>query len=527
MAGLKQSSVFVCRLRISSIPMTKREYDAESALAALPADKLGSAERQTGPTLNAGQQHLFALATVAHASMYFGGDAGTGKTHVTQAIIDALRDAGRVVVVCAPTGQAAQHLDGMTIHSLFGLRPVAGASNGQCTHLHKWSLRSDLEAAETIVIDELSMVSEQLFNDMNRRLRFLRDGSRPMGGVQIIALGDFAQLPPVGDRATAAGRFCFHARDFHSLFGTNMFQLTQQMRQADDVRFAQLLSRIRVANGTLSADDKTLLNSRRYTPGPVPFDMPYLFSRTNDVVSHNAVCAARLGPEVPAYVWKAIDWTANDEAAAALRTMRMDEEVDLRVGAPVLLRFNLDQRRRLVNGTRGIVRAIVPPCELGLRSCGQCEVCKGDAPRPEHKFEDFLGALPRDARVPVPLVEMDINGTPVVYAFGLHCQEKMKPARGRGGALGALAPGSLLCSRTQLPLTLAWAFTMHKAQGMTMPQVCVSMNRLFEAGQLYVALSRARRLEDVHIIGDYIPVARIVSAPDAVAFERRYMRPLH
>lgn len=507
--------------------MTKREYDAESALATLPADKCSGDERQTGPTLNAGQRRIFELATTQHASIYFGGDAGTGKTYVTQAIIDAMRDAGRAVVVCAPTGQAAQHLDGMTIHSLFGLRPAQGDGGGPCMQLRGWTLKAELEAAETIIIDEISMVSEQLFNDMNRRLRFMRDRTRPMGGVQIIGLGDFCQLPPVGDPKTASGRFCFHASDFAALFGTNMFQLTEQMRQADDVRFAQLLARIRVADGTLSAEDKALLNSRRYTPGPVPFDMTYLFSRTNDVVSHNAVCMERLGPDVPAFVWKAIDWTASDDVAFALNTMRMEKEIDLRVGAPVLLRFNLDQRRRLVNGARGIVRAIVPPCELGLRACGRCEVCKGDVPRPEHKFVDFLGSLPADPRTPVPLVELDINGTPVVYAFGLHCQEKKRPLRIRGRSCEGGKLGAPMCSRTQLPLTLACGLTMHKSQGMTMPAACVSTNRLFEAGQLYVALSRVRRLEDVYIIGDYIPVKRIVSAPDAVAFERRHMRPLN
>lgn len=482
-------------------------------------------------SLNPEQQRLFDIVVGGRHSVYFGGDAGTGKTHVTQIMIDAMRDAGLQVVVCAPTGQAAQHLDGTTIHTLFGLTP-ARDQGAPCTLVRKWDLEPALRGADVIVIDELSMVSQQLFDDMNRRMARTRPhaGGRPMGGVQTIGLGDFCQLPPVGERGTAAGRFCFHAPDFLTLFGEHMYRLTQQMRQADDVPFAQLLARIRVCNGNLGADDIALLRSRLFVPGPVPFvDESYLFPRKEDVNRHNGVCVERLGPMVPAHVWHAKDWVATDECKKSLVTLRLEERLDLRVGALVMLRVNLSQSERLTNGTRGIVRGIATLCELGLNHCGDCEVCRGDVPRPEHAFRRFVGGLPPDARTPVPLIEVFwLDGTSAVYAFGMHCQQKLWPLRaGAKRAKDADVPNTaVMCTRTQIPFTLGWGFTMHKSQGMTLPRVCVSLDRIFEDGQAYVALSRARRLEDVRIIGNYIPGKRIRAAADAVEFERKHLRTL-
>jgi len=480
-------------------------------------------------SLNAEQQRLFDIVTKERASVYFGGGAGTGKTHTTQAMVDALRDNGLNVVVCAPTGQAAQHLEGDTIHMLFGLMP-AREPGGPCTQPRMWRLQETLRAADVIFIDEISMASEELFESMNRRMQRLKRNEKPMGGVQTVALGDFCQLPPVGDRHKPDGRFCFHSPHFHALFGQHMYRLTQQMRQADDVPFAQLLERLRVCNGDLGPEDVALLRTRLYVPAPRPFsDEPYLFARRNDGSAHNTICAGMLGASAPAYEWTAKDWVADEECRRALSTMRADEKLELRVGAPVLLRFNLDRAARLVNGTRGIVRAIVPMCELGLRACGKCEVCNGDVPRPQHSFVSLIGTLPTDPRVPIPLVEMMCGDSSFVYAVGMHRQEKLWPLRtgakrGRPGA--DAAAGSIMCSRTQIPLTLAWAFTMHKAQGMTMPKVCISIDRLFEDGQFYVALSRAQRLSDVRIIGNYIPVKRICASADAVRFERDYLHPL-
>lgn len=500
-------------------------------------------------SLNAEQQRLFELVVERRQSVYFGGDAGTGKTFVMSAMIEAMRDAGRCVVVCAPTGQAAQHLDGLTVHALFGLRPARdGDARGLCSLTNAWEMRNTLAAADVVVVDEISMASEALFDSMNMRMQRLRRNRLPMGGVQTVALGDFCQLPPVGDAGAPSGRFCFHSPTFRTLFAGNMFRLTTPMRQADDAPFAELLKRIRVCRGDLSSADETLLRSRLCTPGPVPLSFPYLYPRRDEVGRHNALCAAQLGDLVPAHTWTAVDWAANDDCRRYLATLKLEDRVELRVGAPVLLQFNLDQSARLVNGARGVVRAIATACEYGLATCGQCEVCAETVPRPDHSFVRMVGALPTDRRIPLPLVEFGAaDGTPRRFVIGLHTQKKERPVRASrkrtvtgdpaadaaaiSSAPTAVAVASadpnVLCTRRQLPLMLAWAFTHHKCQGMTMDGgVCVSLDRAFSDGQVYVALSRARRLADVYIVGSYISRSSITAAADAVEFERANMRSL-
>ena len=489
-------------------------------------------------TLNREQQLLFARVVEQRESLYYGGDAGTGKTHVMAAMIEALRERGLSVVVCAPTGQAAQHLDGVTIHALFGLMP-----DGASVKMRgNWAMKKALAEADVIVIDEISMASEVLFAAMDRRMRTLRRRPwQPMGGVQTVALGDFCQLPPVGDAKTASGRFCFHAPAFSELFGPRTFKLTQPMRQADDPAFAALLSRMRVTPGGMSEDDARLLHARVYAVHARPMARPYLFSKRDATSAHNALCAQQLGADVPMYEWVADDWVARPDFSSMLQTLRLEERLELRVGAPVLLRVNVDQAARLVNGTRGVVTAIVPPCELGLRTCAACDVCKGEVPRPEHEWAQLIGMMPRDSRVPVALVRFERRELgPIVCAVGMWTVEKARPGK-RGGAKRAAAAAAddtpaddelppVLCRRSQVPLMLGWAFTIHKAQGMTMEDgLCVSLGNLFEAGQAYVALSRARTLADVYIMhrgaARTIPLGAVRAAPDAVEFEKR-MAPL-
>jgi ATP-dependent DNA helicase PIF1 len=482
--------------------------------------------------LNREQQLLFARVVEQRESLYYGGDAGTGKTHVMAAMIEALRERGLSVVVCAPTGQAAQHLDGLTIHSLFGLFPC---DDNDFKMRNAWMFKKALSEADVVVIDEISMASEALFNIMDRRMRTLRRRARePMGGVQTVALGDFCQLPPVGKAGTASGRFCFHSPVFAELFGARTFKLTQPMRQADDPAFAALLARMRVTPGGMSEDDARLLHSRVYAIHPRPLPHPYLFSLRNSTNAHNALCAQQLG-DVSMFEWVADDWCAQPEFSKLLDTFRLEPRLELRVGAPVLLRVNADQTKRLVNGTRGVVVGIVPPCELGLRACGTCEVCTGTVPRPEHEFDELIGTLPRDPRVPVALVRFERGELgPRVCAVGMWTMEKARPGKRGGTKRGADADAGadadklppVLCRRSQVPLMLGWALTIHKAQGMTMDAgLCVSLGNMFEAGQVYVALSRARTLADVHIMhhgaARSIPLGGVRAAPDAVDFERR------
>jgi ATP-dependent DNA helicase PIF1 len=493
--------------------------------------------------LNAQQRAVYDAIVYRGESVFFGGDAGTGKTHLAREIIAALGDG---VCVCAYTGQAAQLVDGFTVHQLFGLTPPRSGV-GAATRLKTWRLREDLAAATAVVIDECSMLSEQIFRDMDYQARFARRRpTQPFGGVQVVCLGDFLQLPPVGDRATADGRFCFAAPVFAQLFGSRMYRLTEQMRQGDDARFAAALSALR--RGECPPEVHAMLRSRLVSPSMAPpaRDVTHLFCLRRDAEACNSASLAQLSSSSFSTRWVALDWFASEECQRLASSLPMEPELELKTGAPVILTRNIDLSRRLVNGARGIVVGIHTLCELGVGPrCGdpeQCDVC-AERSEPMHEPPPMIGEMPpRGWNRCLPVVKFGGDGDEGRrFIVGPVTVVKRRPAKRTAAAAAvtlafkrkieeleeaaATVPrGEVLARRTQEPLMLAFGFTIHKAQGMTLERVVLAWNKAFDPGQAYVGLSRCPRLENVHIVSSYVPVDRICASPEALAFEREKLR---
>ena len=469
--------------------------------------------------LNPGQLRIFDIVVNQRLSVFYGGEAGTGKTHVADAMIAALAEAGVDVCVCASTGQAAQNLDeGFTVHMLFGLRP--GARGGPSQRSGTWPMKKALSEAKVIFVDEVSMLNEQLFDDMHARLSRMHGTDKPFGGVQVVALGDFLQLPPV------EGRFCFHSSLFRDTFGERCFRLTQQMRQGEDLTYARMLSEIR--RGQCLYGAKMRLQARLCTEANAPSaeNVTYLYCRRNQVEAKNQACLQAL--PFDGVEWQARDWTLNPSFVKALDCCVLEQTLMLKTGAPVILRKNVDARRRLVNGSRGKVVGTVTWCELGrATSCADPECAHVELPT---KYEVLCDAAPSHfARLPV----VEFDGT--AYAVGTTTISKhrgnqpqgRKRKEGEGDAPeDGGKKGELVASRIQIPLTLAFALTVHKSQGMTLPKVCFACDNAFDNGQIYVALSRVRRIDDVYLISNYVPVSRIKAASDALEFEDTHVQPL-
>jgi len=461
--------------------------------------------------LTAGQQRIYDLVVKERKSVFYTGEAGTGKTHVADAIISALADAGINVVVCASTGQAAQHLEnGVTAHALFGLAPPK-TGTGPAQRVKGWALEGALRAAETIIIDEISMVSRQLFEDMNRRLQLLHANNVPFGGVQVVALGDFLQLPPVNEP------YCFHAPCFNQIFGNNCLRLTKQMRQEGDVEFATHLRQIRTGLCTYAAESALRMRLCSERDAPPARDVTYLYCLRNHAELKNKTCLDALPFEQ--HVWQAKDWLQHPKFASLLNACVLDEQLTLKTDAPVILRKNIDLCLRLVNGTRGCVKGIVRSCELWgpARPCfdPECKHTKSSTHYP------LLGEAMGETRFPV----VEFHG--VSYAVGMikiekfvGVQSKTNNKRKAGDEDNRRDRPVAVASRTQIPLTLGFALTVHRAQGMTLPRACIAWNNAFAEGQIYVALSRVRKLDDLSIISSYIPTKRITAASDALAFEK-------
>ena len=390
------------------------------------------------------------------------GTAGTGKSYLIHCLRLLLKDKVRVA---APTGVAAFNIDGHTLHSLLNLPTKGEFKDLQGEQLHH--MQESLANMEYLIIDEMSMVGRKIFGQVDKRLRqaFPHRSDQQLGGCSCLLFGDFGQLPPVMDLAlyTTASRTAL------SDLGSSAYQLfdhavvlNQVMRQSGEdpsqVMFRQMLLRLR--DGQVTEDDWRHFMSR--TPTQVsdlsPFSAAlHLFPTTEAVVEHNVSKLHAVGQ--PIATIKAVHTGPNAANASSDDASGLEAIICLAVGARVMLSCNLWVNMGLVNGAMGTIKAI----------------CYHN------------GAAPPDLPVAVT-VQFDIYSGPTLPDGTV----PIAPLR------RTWSTPSSQCSRLQLPLKLAWAVTIHKAQGLTLDKVVVDIGKKeFSSGLTFVACSRVRRLTDL------------------------------
>lgn len=371
------------------------------------------------------------------------GKAGTGKS----TLVEFIRDSGRFLntVVLAPTGIAAINITGQTIHSFFRMPPriiTAEALEGQRPN-RLW------KKVDLIIIDEVSMVRADIIDGMDMVLRKARRTTEPFGGARMMFVGDFHQLPPVvprheGEILERLGYKSPFAYGAHVLAGGRFhkFELTQVHRQSE-ARFLKILSDIRESDYPHDAlDDLNYLCHRPHRNGRTPL----LLTGTNAAAArYNADGLARIDATPRRFTGK-----TEGKFNIAKNKLPVPEIVELKVGARVMALKN-DTDRKWVNGSLGIVEAMTDS-EVRVRFDHSSKI--GD----------------------VKISSWDNTK----YDWD---EAKQKPV------------STVVGSYAQIPLTLAWAVTIHKAQGLTLDDVRIDLERgAFAAGQTYVALSRARTL---------------------------------
>uniref|UniRef100_A0A8B9R625 ATP-dependent DNA helicase PIF1 n=1 Tax=Astyanax mexicanus TaxID=7994 RepID=A0A8B9R625_ASTMX len=356
----------------------------------------------------------------------------------------------------ASTGVAACHIGGTTLHSFAGIGS-GSAPLEQCLELaQRPGVLQHWTGCKHLIIDEVSMVEAQFFDKLEAIARSIRRSTEPFGGIQLIVCGDFLQLPPV-TKGKEKPSFCFQARSWRKCIHANM-ELTEVRRQTDRA-FISLLQAVRVGRVTEEVTTQLLksANNRIERDGILA---TRLCTHKDDVELTNENKLKQLP------VFEAVD-----SDPMLVKTIDAQSPVgavlQLKVGAQVMLTKNLDVQRGLVNGARGVVVDFLP----------------GNQGLPRVRF--LCGAV-----------------------------EVMKRERWM-----FKAGGGIYLSRQQLPLKLAWAISIHKSQGMTLDCVEISLARVFESGQAYVALSRARSLEGLRVM-DFDP--RVVQAnQDVLQFYRK------
>lgn len=380
----------------------------------------------------------------AQGNLFLTGRAGTGKTTLLRRF---MADAGDTALVLAPTGVAAMNAGGQTLHSFFKFPPRL-IEPQDAKRLRTARL---MKAAETIIIDEISMVRSDMMDAIDRSLKLNRGSKRPFGGVRMILSGDLHQLPPVvrGEEAEIlseryGGPYFFNAPAFRE-GEFALLALKHVFRQADP-RFLALLGAMRQAR--LTPSDERLLQDLVSDRTAVEASDTHVVLTPNNANAFriNQARLDELGGQQKIFEAR-VNGTFDEKSYPT------EADLELKVGARVMLIKN-DPEGRWVNGSLATV-------------------------------EGFNGAN--------VLVALDGH----VYEIEPAAWEKYRYS---------LDPETKKVSREvvgtfrQLPVRLAYAVTIHKAQGLTLDKVYIDLDRgMFAHGQAYVAFSRARSLDGLEI----------------------------
>ncbi|KAK4438918.1 ATP-dependent DNA helicase pfh1 [Sesamum alatum] len=413
-------------------------------------------------------------------SVFITGSAGTGKTFLLEHVIKKLKriHGKSKVYVTAPTGVAACALNGQTLHSFAGI----GIADGDCGSLVDMVLddrhaRYRWRKVKALVIDEISMVDANLFEGLAHIARTLRDEEASMhenkswGGIQMIVSGDFFQLPPVLKKRKKKGAkiYAFEAECWSATFDLQI-ELTTVFRQSDSL-LVQLLQGIR--KGENDSDDLKLLEGccSGYEPDP---SAVRLFPMLTDVNMVNKEKLESLNEEI--YVYKAQD-LGEEKWMKQLKKGIAPDELELCVGARVMLIKNINPWRKLVNGATGTV---VELCKVSKEQYEMDDMCSHGGVLPLVKFDSGLELVVE------PEIWVVMEGDKVV------------------------------ARRRQIPLMLAWALSIHKCQGMTLDKLHTDLSRVFDFGMVYVALSRVRSLGGLYLAG--LDPSKIKAHPKVLEF---------
>lgn len=391
------------------------------------------------------------------ANVFLTGEPGAGKSYTINKYVEYLRERDIEVAITASTGIAATHISGTTLHSWSGIGIMSSMSERELAGIagNRYIIKR-VKNAKVLIIDEISMLTPETIDMVDAVCRVARENPSPFGGLQIIFVGDFFQMPPVTKREIGADK-----NDQSDLFGDDerikrfsynssawkrakpvVCYLTEQHRQDDD-NYSELLMAIR--SNQFNHIHLGHITKRIVSENKIPDNIPKLYTHNLDVDRLNSRMLAKLPGK--AHFFDMTSFGADPIIAGLKRGCLSPEALYLKEGAVVMFTKN-NLKEGFANGTLGTV------------------------------------------------VEFDkSSGRPVVKT--------------RSGTLINVEPmdwvveedGKAKGSITQYPLRLAWAITVHKSQGMTLDEAVMDLRKVFEYGQGYVALSRVRSLKGLHILG--------------------------
>lgn len=344
------------------------------------------------------------------------------------------------------------------------------------------------------------MVDGELFDKLNQVGRTIRNNGRPWGGIQLVITGDFFQLPPVPDRESRAVQFAFDASTWTTSIA-HTIGLTEVFRQRDP-EFAHMLNEMRLGR----VSDETV-RAFRQMARPLQFkdgvEATELFPTRMEVERSNLRRLNALPGR--SYRFDSADTGDPKIKDKLLQNMMAPRTIDLKVGAQVMLIKNLDEQ--LCNGTIGKVKAFETKEEWTLSGGGgTTEDEPLDLGRAVKRLKKFAHK-PDEDQMSQPLPVVEFLCTDGSYRTLQCVPDEWKVE---------LPNGEVQAKRSQVPLILAWALSIHKAQGQTLERVKVDLTRTFEKGQAYVALSRATTQQGLQVIR--FDKSKVMAHPKVVQF---------
>jgi ATP-dependent DNA helicase PIF1 len=385
-------------------------------------------------------------------NVFLTGEPGSGKTHLINKYVSYLRSCGIDPAITASTGIAATHIGGMTIHSWSGIGIKSELSRHELDKIaNNKKYHKRISEAKVLIIDEISMLPPEALNLVEAVCRRVKKNIEPFGGLQVIFVGDFFQLPPISKKIPDSQQqnllsemteiFAYGSSAWQASVPMTCY-LSEQYRQ-DDKDYLDLLSAIR--GNRFNDDYACRLERRKINYSEAPQGLPKLFSHNFDVDRVNNEMLSKLSAKKESF-------TMTGRGAKALvgvlkRGCLSPEILDLKVGATVMFTKN-SPKGLFVNGTLGKVERFEP-------GSGYPIVALRDGRKLKVEPMDWV---------------LEENGEDVARI-------------------------------TQLPLRLAWAITVHKSQGMSLDGAVMDLSTVFEYGQGYVAFSRVRRLSGLYLLG--------------------------
>lgn len=401
------------------------------------------------------QQALDILKT--RSNVFLTGSAGSGKTYVLNRFITYLKLQHRIVGITASTGVAATHINGMTINAWAGIGIKTDISDTTIAELmQRKYLRDRFQKTDVLIIDEVSMLSAQTLEAVDKVLRSFRNTDEPFGGIQVVLCGDFFQLPPIeieGERSEVRNThplyqnktshpnpsYIYHSRVWMAL-DLNVCYLEKPYRQVDE-RFLQILDQIRHNNITKDIWDS--LKDRFFQSFSNGVSPTRLYTHNRHTNAINLQELAKLKDPEHVFYMKS---RGNETLAAVIKKNCLAPE-------------------RLVVKKKALVMFVKNNTEEGYANGTMGRVI------------DFT----------------EKEGYPIVRIFNKK-EIIVKPVEWTINE-----DGETKATIKQIPLRLAWAITIHKSQGMSLDAAEIDLGKSFVNGMGYVALSRVRSLEGIRL----------------------------